>query len=89
MADRIDLSDAYFQLSMAVAKQAAEDYRLAYRRFLKTGNRNRMMDEIEGWVTTDYGAIVTQHRGTDILRMIRHEEDLIAEELKGEHTDGE
>lgn len=75
MEELVNLSDGYFLLGIAIVKQAADDYRLAYRRFLRTGIKNQTMLEIEHWLLRDIGSILALNRGEYILRTIRQEED--------------
>lgn len=75
MEELVNLSDGYFLLAIAIVTQAADDYRMAYRRFLKTGIKNQTMLEIEHWLLHDIGSILALNRGEYILRTIRKEED--------------
>jgi hypothetical protein len=67
--------EGYLELAFAIVKQAADDYRFAYRRFLKNGNRNPTMDYIEHWLLHGDGAILSLNKGEYILKTIREEED--------------
>lgn len=67
--------EAYLLLAIAIVKQAADDYRVAYRRFLRNGNRNEILDEIEDWMLFGDGTILSLNKGAYILKTIREEED--------------
>lgn len=67
--------EGYTELAIAIVKQAADDYRRAYRRYLRSGNRNPTVDYIEDWLISGDGAILSFGKGAYILQTIRDEED--------------
>lgn len=75
MEELTNRDEAYLLLAIAIVKQAADDYRFAYRRFLRSGNRNPTMDQIEHWMTRGDGTILSLNKGAYILTTIRQEED--------------
>lgn len=82
MEELTNLSDGYFLLAVAIVKQAADDYRIAYRRFLRTGVRNSTVIEIERWMLRGFGSILSLNRGRDILSRIQREEELRIKPIK-------
>lgn len=75
MEELRNLNEGYFLLAIAIVKQAADDYRMSYRRFLRSGIRNSTMVEIERWMTRGLGSILSLNRGKVILRQIQREEE--------------
>ena len=75
MEELTNRDEAYLLLAIAIVKQAADDYRFAYRRFLRSGNRNATMDQIEHWILRGDGTILSLNQGAYILKTIRDEED--------------
>lgn len=75
MTELTNIEESYLLLAIAIVKQAADDYRSAYRRFLKSGTENPTMKKIEHWLLHGDGIILSFNKGEYILRVIREQED--------------
>ena len=75
MTELMSIEEGYLLLAIAIVKQAADDYRLAYRRFLRSGTKNPTMKRIEHWLLHDDGLILSFNKGEYILKVIREQED--------------
>lgn len=87
--------DGFARLQVAIVKQTADDYRKAYRKWLKL-KRNGKAEEIrhardrcvalEKWFFSDWGALLCNDLGGVIIKKIQREEE--QQIAKGVKTNG-